>query len=558
MRGLSARLSVTLLFAVHAWGAIDVEQRVDVRVAMRDGVKLSTNIFRPPGTGRFPTLLIRTPYGKGTLLSPNQRPWIDHGYALVIQDVRGRHASEGLFRPMEQEGPDGEDTIAWIARQTWSDGKVGMMGGSYLGVTQWQAALRNPPALKAIFPGVSGFDDYLDRFYSRGGGFKLGHRLLWMEENLNDSATRPTFLELVRHLPLRTADRLATGRSVDWYQRALDHPNYDAFWRAMSTRDRLDKIHVPVYAVGGWFDNYAQSDLEAFAALRGMGREAHVLIGPWPHDMNNKLTAVDFGPEWYVPLRGTQMAWFDHWLKGKDTAAFAPARYFTMGVNRWTEASAWPPANARPKSFFLGSNGKLQDHHKLRDEADEFTYDPRQPVPTRGGAVCCNFKVLPPGPLDQRPIENRADMLVYTGDALKSDLEVTGVVRLLLYASTSAPDTDFTAKLVDVYPDGSAMSITDGMLRMRYRNGLEKPELAKPGEVYGMIIDAGPTSIVFRAGHRIRVEISSSNFPRFDRNPNTGRAIADETEMRVAHQAVHRGGKFSSAIVLPVVRGGRP
>jgi uncharacterized protein len=341
---------------------------------------------------------------------------------------------------------------------------------------------------------------------------------------------------------------------VEWYQRALDHPSYDAFWRALSTREKLDRVRVPVFAAGGWFDNYAQSDLEAFTELRRLGREAYIMIGPWPHNMSDRFGNVDYGPESVVPLRRLQLAWFDHWLKGRDTIAhFAPARYFTIGSNRWQESSVWPPANVKITPLYLAGKATLDRKKPRAAKPDEFAYDPRNPMPTRGGAVCCNFRVFRPGPLDQREVERRTDVLVYTGEELKKDLEVTGTVRVLLYVSTSAPDTDFTAKLVNVFPDGSAINVTDGLLRLRYRNGVDKPELAKPGEIYQATIDAGVTSTLFLKGHRVRIEISSSNFPRFDRNPNTGRTIADETEYLTARQAVHHGGMLPSAVLLPVV-----
>ena len=543
-----------------------IESHTHVRIAMRDGVHLDTNVFYPAGVNRWPAILMRTPYGKGSDLSPNNRAFVEHGYAIVIQDVRGRHDSDGVFRPMDQEGPDGEDTLAWIARQPWSDGKAGMMGGSYLGVAQWQVAIRNPPQLKAIFPVVSGDDDYMDRYYSRGGAYKLGHRLVWMAENLRDpNLPKPDIGEVIRHLPLRTADRAATGHTVDWFQQTLDHPSYDAFWKTYSTRLKLEHMHIPVFAIGGWFDNYAQSDLDAFSELRKLGRDSHVLIGPWPHNMADRFGNVDFGPSASIPLRRMQFDWFDHWLKGKDTiAGYAPARFFTMGDNRWQDSFAWPPVNVATQLFYLSSKGRangalgdgaLQARRKHTDQPDDFIYDPRNPVPTRGGAICCDFRVLPPGPKDQRAVENRGDVLNYTSEPLKKDFEVTGQVRVLLYVTTSAPDTDFTAKLVDVYPDGSAIGVTDGILRLRYRNGLDRPELAlRTNEVYGITIDAGVTSMVFRAKHRLRLEISSSNFPRFDRNHNTGRSIADDAELRTAHQVVHHGGLFPSAILLPVAK----
>ncbi len=530
---------------------------------MRDGVQLSANIFRPAFNGRWPALLARTPYGKGTALSLNYRSYVDHGYVVVVQDVRGRGESDGVFRPLHQETLDGEDTLNWIGRQAWCTGKIGMIGGSYLGIAQWQAALGNSPYLKAIAPSVAGFDDYFDRFYSRGGAMKLGHRLVWLSENLRvPGYPRLDISRYMWHLPLRTSDRSAAGRTIDFYQNSLNHPSYDAFWRSVSTREQLARVHVPVFTSAGWFDNYAQSDLEAFEVLRRLGRHAYIVVGPWPHSFTDHLP-VSFGPQSVARLRTLQFEWFDHWLKGQGSLSDWPAaRIFTMGDNEWRHEESWPPAEARIHELFLGGAGKansflgdgvLVTHHEHRHESDHYLYDPRKPVPTRGGAICCNPRLLPPGPMDQRPVEQRRDVLVYTSVPLDSDLDVTGNVRVTLWVSTTARDTDFTAKLVDLAPGGSALGVTDGILRLRYRGGLGRPALATPGQIYPIAIDAGVTSTVFRAGHRIRLEISSSNFPRFDRNPNTGRAIAEETELRTASQTVYHGGAYPSALILPVI-----
>jgi hypothetical protein len=536
---------------------------LDVAVPMRDGVRLSANVFRPEAPGRYPTILVRTPYGKGSAIPPNYAPFVERGYAVAIQDVRGRYRSEGVFRPLEQEPADGGDTLDWIARQPWSDGKIGMLGGSYLGIVQWKVAVLNNPHLKAIFPSVSGCDDYLDRFYSPGGAMKLGQRLLWMSENLRAPRFHPDFAKFVLHLPLRTADVAATGQTSSMFQEAVAHPAYDSFWKSISVREQLDKIRVPVFSVGGWFDNFVESDLRAFERLRGNSGVHRILIGPWPHNMAARLDGVDFGPDADVPMRAIQLQWFDQFLKGKDTPLLSqpPVRIFVMGVNRWREELDWPP-RAHAERFYLESRGRANTlagdgQLGLRapgGPADRFVFDPLDPVPTVGGAVCCNPKVFPWGPRDQRSVEQRRDVLVYTTDPLRGDVEVIGPVRVVLYAATSARDTDFTAKLVDVLPDGRAQNLTDGILRLRYRQSLEKPELARPGEIYKLTIDAGVTGNVFRKGHRIRIEISSSNFPRFDRNPNTGGPIADATDLRKATQTVYHDARRPSYLLLPVLR----
>jgi len=557
------------------------DKLLHVRVPMHDNVHLDTNVFHPAGAARYPAILVRTPYGK-TDIPAGYASFIDHGYAIVLQDVRGRYASEGVFDALDQEGPDGYATINWIAAQPWSDGKIGMVGGSYLGIAQWRVALLNNPHLKAIFPVVSGFDDYLDRFYSTGGAVKLGHRLLWLSLNMTPSGVRkPQFGEYVMHLPLRTSDKAATTRSLSLYQNVLAHPTYDDFWKERSMRENIDRVHVPVFSVAGWYDNYVESDLEAFAALHQPGNRDlrhRIIVGPWPHNMSDPFSGVSFGDDSGSPIRSYQIEWFDHWLKGereemesyepekwhhvRAELAEAPMHIFVMGVNRWRDEQEWPLARARNTSLYLVSKGHANSLNgdgsldwKLSkgDKPDHFTYDPHSPVPTMGGAVCCDPKIFPWGPMDQRPVERRGDVLVYTSAPLKRDVEVTGPIKVVLYVSTTAADTDFTAKLVDVFPTGEARNLTDGILRMRYRDGLNKAVLGEPGEIYPLVIDAGVTSNVFLAGHSIRVEISSSNFPRFDRNPNTGGSIADETRLEKAHQTIYHEAMYPSHVLLPIV-----
>jgi uncharacterized protein len=538
-----------------------IVKRLHAQVAMRDGVKLSTNIFLPSDHGRFPTILERTPYNKGADITPLYQFFVENGYAVVAQDVRGRYESEGVFQPLRQEPGDGDDTLNWIARQPWSDGKAGMIGGSYRGIVQWKVAPLNNPHLKAMFPVVSGWDDYRDRFYSTGGAMKLGNRLEWMSENFKTPNFAPDFRKFVFHLPLRTADVAATGRTTEMYQDAVDHPAFDAFWRAISIREQIQKVRAPVFAVGGWYDNYGQSDLEAFAALRKTNGLNHLTIGPWPHSMSYKFTGVDYGPDSQIPIREMQLAWFDQWLKGRETplASQAPLRIFVMGSNRWRDEREWPPAGARPYTLYLKSGGKansvtgdgsLAAKPARTSAQDRFVFDPYDPVPTRGGAVCCNPTVFPWGPMDQRPVEQRKDVLVYSTKPLKRDLEVVGPVTVTLYASTSGRDTDFTAKLVDVLPNGYARNLTDGVLRLRYRDSVERAEPAAPGEVYKLTIDAGVTANAFLKGHRIRLEISSSNFPRFDRNSNTGGRISEETRLFKANQTIYHDAAHPSQLTL--------
>jgi hypothetical protein len=346
----------------------------------------------------------------------------------------------------------------------------------------------------------------------------------------------------------------------------MQHPAFDGFWRAISTREQLDKVRVPVFAIGGWYDNFVESDLEAYAALRKRSGVNRVLVGPWAHNMSTPFEQVSFGPDATIPVRSLQLEWFDQWLMGKDSPLLSqpPAKMFVMGSNRWREEQDWPPADARQKILYLesagqanslGGDGVLSDKPARKSAPDQFVFDPYSPVPTRGGAVCCTPKVFPWGPLDQRLVEQRKDVLVYSTHPLKKDLEVIGTVQTILYVSSSARDTDFTAKLVDVFPDGEARILTDGILRLRYRNSLEKPELATPGEIYRVTVDAGVTGNVFLKGHRVRLEISSSNFPRFDRNANTGGLVEQARQLVKATQTVYHDRAHPSYLVLMAMPG---
>ena len=547
----------TLALAVLALllgGSAGAAVKREAMVPMRDGVKLAAHIFLPQAEGRFPVILIRTPYGKGTELGSNDS-FVNHGFAVVVQDVRGRYASEGVFNMLHQEPGDGEDTINWVAKQPWSNGRIGMSGGSYIGLTQWKAAQEQPAALKAIFPVHAGIDEYRDRFYARGGAMRLGHRMLWLVENLRKPNHRdPGFDRYVLHLPLRTMDKEAAGQTLPLWQQALDHPDYDAFWRSISVREQLAKVATPAFAVAGWFDPNVQSDLATITNLRRKSNNYRIAIGPWAHNMSVPFPGVDFGREASYPVRMMQLAWFDRWLNDKPgDIPGGPYTIFVMGANKWRDEAEWPLKRAVPTRYYLSPDHALSIVPPKEGE-DNYTYDPRNPVPTRGGTTCCNPAVFAWGPLDQRLIGTRPDVLQYVTPALTEDLEVTGPIRVQLHIRTSAPDTDFTAKLIDVFPSGEARLLTDGILRLRYRDGLDKPVLAKPGQDYTITIDAGVTSNVFKAGHRIRLDISSSNFPKYDRNLNTGRPIADEKHPATARQTIFRGGVQASHVTLPVVR----
>ena len=557
---IAALIGLPLYAAATAVPAPPPVNAFDVAVPMRDGVHLSANIFRPAASARYPAILLRTPYGKGDAITPAYQSFVNHGYVVIVQDVRGRYRSGGTFEPINQEVNDSDDTLNWIARQPWSDGGVGMYGGSYLGIAQWKAAMTQNPHLKAIFPYVAGDDDYRDRFYSTGGAMKIGHRLLWIEENLRAGGFMPpSFSSYVQALPVRMADVITTGHHLAVWHTIANHPSYDDFWKGVSVREHLKDIHIPVYSVGGWYDNYVESDLDAFTLHHKVSPDDRIMIGPWAHVFSATFAGVNYGKDSLVPLRPEQLRWFDRWLKNAPAPEHAaPVRLFVMGVNKWRDEEDWPLARARGVKFYLDGGNLLGNKPDKRtgsnsNEADEYIYDPRNPVPSMGGAVCCDAKIFPWGPLDQRQVEKRADVLSYSTTPLASGIEVTGAIKVVLFVSSTAVDTDFTAKLVDVFPDGKSRNLSDGLLRMRYRDSLEIPKLMTPGEVYKVTVDTGVTSNVFLAGHRIRVEISSSNFPRFDRNPNTGGPVADAKEALKAKQTVYHEHQRYSYVLLPVV-----
>lgn len=546
-------------------------------VRMRDGVHLAADVYLPETDGsahglsaamrRWPTVLVRTPYGRRARSIGSYLGFLRRGYAVVAEDVRGRYTSEGVFGAIDREGPDGSDTIDWIAEQPWSNGRVAMAGSSYLGIVQWWAATQDNPHLDAISPMCSGDDEYLDRFYSRGGALQLAHRLLWLSQNLTPRGQpRALFSSYIGHLPLRTADVAASGRVLAIWQRALDHPSDDGFWKKLSIRDRIARVDLPVLSFGGWFDNYAESDLDAFSRLAAQHKAIETWIGPWPHNPAVRFRTRDFGPDAVLPFRRMQADWFDRWLALPPERHAEPDRsslhLFVMGPNVWREEHEWPLARTRYTQLYLNSrthansvlgDGTLQWGPAGDSNPDTFLYDPKNPVPTAGGTVCCDATVLPPGPLDQTAIEKRRDVLVYTSSVLNQDIEVTGTVRVVLYVATSVNDTDFTAKLVDVAPDGRPLIVTDGIQRLRYRLSLLDPVFVKRNAPYQISIDTGVTSYVFSRGHRFRLEVSSSNFPKFDRNLNSTQPAANQKRIAKARQTVFHDSRYASAIVLPII-----
>ncbi len=551
--------------------AVSVEYNVPV--PLPDGVHLSTDIYRPAGDGRYPAILFRTPYGN--MISGRAArvayEYPRRGYVFLYQDVRGRFDSGGDWYPFRDEARDGHDVIEWIAAQEWSDGRVAMEGGSYMALVQWLAARSGSEHLVALHPVFSPMLGYLD--LHQGGAFELT-RIAWAVNNHDrTNQTAPyDWPGIVRHLPLTDMDRAAGHPQVPFWQDLVRHPSYDLYWKTLDSSLTADTLEVPVFLVGGWYDPFLRSTLQAFTGSDGVWqadgpeRNRRLLVGPWVHGGDRSPVAgeLDFGAESTVDLSQMSQRFFDHVLGGVANGwdQEAPVRLFVMGENQWRDEQEWPLRRARQTRWYLQSGGSANsgngDGVLAQEQAtgavtDTFVYDPADPVPTLGGSLPGSTPGLRGGPFDQSPVEDRADVLVYTSEPLTEDLEVTGPVEVVLWASSSAPDTDFTAKLIDLYPDGRAYNITDGAVRARYRHSLEEPLLLEPGAIERYRIDLIATSNLFRRGHRIRLHISSSNFPRFDRNPNTGHPFGQDDELRKANQTIYHDAARPSHIVLPVV-----
>ncbi len=552
---------------------------------MRDGVRLSTDVFLPRRPGSHPTILLRTPYNSMRGVFIDRAVWFaSRGYAVAVQDCRGRHESEGFFGAYAQEPADGYDTFEWLGNQRWCNGRIGMWGRSYGALIQWHTAPLRPPGLTCMAAHVMA-DDYFNDYHYVGGAFQLAlsicAAIIWSTENtiLEHGAAElfnnPRFFA---HVPLIDLDVEALGHEVPYWREWLAHPTDGEYWRTVGTLGKVAGVNVPAFQQYGWFDPYARSAFRNHAALTGEGaapqaRPHHrVVVGPWSHEdpEGSRLGQLDFGPQSAINMREEELCWFDRWLKGDARSApdRAPIRIFVMGDDVWRDEVEWPLARTVYAEYYLHSGGCANSLHgdgRLsldppgQEPPDRYAYDPAQPVPTLGGvnslATMMQAAATPlvPGPVDQRPIERRDDVLVYSGPELEDALEVTGPIELVLYAESSARDTDFAVKLVDVYPDGRAMNVTEGILRGRYRRSLERTELLEVNEVDEFRVQLYPTSYVFKPRHRVRLDVTSSNFPRFSRNLNTGEDVATDTCLVVARQTVLHTGTYPSRLILPVI-----
>ena len=607
----TTRTAIFLLLAC-AWLSAQEEPSVqkDVMVPMKDGTKLATDIYLPGGSGKFPVILSRSPYDKNGDKS-NAAFFTKHGYVFVAQDTRGRYNSEGTWRFLADDGKDGEECVNWIVAQPWSDGKVGMMGTSYVGGTQHAAAMRRPNGLVTIIP-VDAVSNPGRQGMRNAGAFELR---FWNWIMLNtakgskaskDPATQKVLQEMadnrrkyLANLPLRkgTTPLKLSPENEDWLIEAMKHGANDEFWDFNNIIDHADRYKdMPVYLVGGWYDSWGGNTTANYGALsKAITSPVYLIMGPWIHGKQGSHAhgQVEFGADAAIadPL-AWRLEWFDHWLRGRDNkvgkeAPFASkVRIFTMGSGdghktpdgllyhggRWRDETQWPPEKSKPTPYYFQRTGALTKDLPRSDTATtSFVFDPKNPVPTIGGNISSGDGILVQGAWDQRggphlwnfpdpmPLSSRNDIVIFRTQPLNEDVEVTGEIQVKLWASSTAPDTDFTAKLIDVYPPspdfpgGFDLNIADGILRARYRDSLSDESLMEPGNVYTFTIKLYPTSNIFKKGHRIRVDVSSSNFPRFDVNPNTGEPLNDHRRTQTATNTIFHDHHHPSHIVLPVV-----
>jgi hypothetical protein len=551
-------------------GELPVTVERGVMVPMRDGVKLATNVFRPDAPGKFPVVLSRTPYGRNGEADFAQR-LAGRGFAAVWQDVRGRFDSEGEWVPFFHESDDGYDAIQWAATQPWSDGRVAMYGGSYVAMVQWLAAKSLNPHLKGLVAIVSPGDFYED-FFFEGGAFILGAGAMWSaftDGKVNNDLNPLPWDRVFRFLPVSRALSVVE-RDPAFFRDWVAHPTNDAYWGALRWDEAFPKLGFPALHVGGWFDIFQKGTVENFRRMTTRARPAararqQLVMGPWGHQAGQtKVGDVDFGPEAAMEASSVALAWLErNFKRGDGEPTPKPVRVFTMGENRWHEYDAWPVPGTRYVDYFLRSGGQAnssggdgalsREKPPANETPDRYDFDPNDPVPTRGGGNCCWPRHIPWGPLDQRPIEARADVLVYSTPPLEADLRVTGPVTLRLWVASSAANTDFTGKLVDVAPDGFAMNLTDGIQRVSHRRGDGRPLPLEPGTPAEIAVDLWNTSHLFKRGHRLRVEVSSSNFPRYSRNLNTAAQPEAGDSFVTARQTVFHDAARPSRLVLPVL-----
>ena len=539
-------------------------RQYNVGVPARDGTRLDTDIYLPPGDEAVPTIVGRTPYNKNSAYVPKlAEKWNARDFGFVFQDVRGRGDSDGEFTAYVNEGPDGYDTIEWVAEQSWCNGQVVLMGGSYGARSGWLTAVERPRHLKALVASVSPSDPFVEFPNGMSPMMVSWYRLV--QGRMMQEANSIEWMKVYDHLPLATMDEAAGFVSPQW-KAGLKFPPDENRGVRMSYQHRFGDVEVPVMHISGWYDDEQIGTPLNYIGMTTQGREEvrdkqRLLMGPWGHAVNatSRLGEVDFGSSAVIDLDGYQASWLK-WVLGEEGAEPpAPVRIFVMGENKWRDESEWPLARTQFTDYYLHSggmansrlgDGRLDTSPPTGEEpADKYTYDPKRPVPFITAPRSSQLG----GPDDYSAVELRGDVLCYTTDPFEEATEITGPIKLVLHASSSAVDTDFTAKVIDVYPNGFCQRLTDSMVRARYRDGHDAERLMEPGTVYEFTIDLWNTSLLVAEGHCIRLEVTSSAFPKYDRNLNTGEPIDTGTRMEIAENQVWHDAAHPSRLILPVI-----
>lgn len=545
-----------------------------VMVPMRDGVELATTIVRPDAPGEFPVLMSRLPYGRADM-RPMANGLAPFGFVFILQDTRGRFDSGGDWHPFLHEKEDGHDAIEWAAAQEWSSGEVFMIGGSYGAATQWLASQGRSEHLVGLIPIVSPGDIY-DIVWDHGA-FNLGVAQSWAHLMTprrftlaeRDGMPKRPWDEVFGHWPV-SEGLSVLGSTPDFYDTWIEHPTRDEYWAKMAWRH--DPPDLPALHITGWYDIFQRDSIRNFETMRAQEgassrHKQRLVVGPWTHNGPSPAPGeVDYGPGYrYDIIAREMMPFLLHLTQGATYDWSKPVHVFTLGENAWNSYESWPPRSAVETPFYLASDkganslqgdGALRLAPESRSAQDTFLYDPGDPVPNMGGDNCCMHEVMPWGAMDQRPVEERQDVLVYSTGPLERAIRVTGPIEAVLFIESSAPDTDFTAKLVDVHPDGRAINLTNGIVRTSFRESDTHPTPLEPGTVTQLTIDMGYTSNLFKPGHQIRLEVSSSNFPRYSRNTNTGRQPEKDATYDTARQTVHHSAAYPSHLLLPIVSQG--
>jgi putative CocE/NonD family hydrolase len=540
------------------------KREMEVMVPMRDGVKLYTKIWQPASEGSYPVVFTRA-YSAG--FGRDYERFTAAGYVYVGQSTRGHGQSEGAHgvdNRFFDDAEDGYDALSWISQQPWCNGKIAMYGKSYWAATQWLTAPLQHPNLKAIIPQNVNPDPW-ERGYRDHGALQLAHtaRRIY-DAGGRDKVEKYGWLNWYQHLPLITLDTVAGTKRNKLWRDYVSHSTYDDFWQAIGIRDKYHQIRIPVYLMCGWYDNYPGATFNYFEKLTKLNAtaEIRVIVNPSDH-LNQVVGDRDFGKDAHKDEVGLTIRWLDYVIKGIDNGIKSepPVKIFVMGINRWREEHEWPLARTVFTKYYFHSNGSKDGWLNPELPGDEpptkYIYDPSNPVPTLGGNHSSPHipGVIRVGTVDQRPNEGREDVLVFTSSPVKEDTEVTGPIVVKLYAASSAPDTDFIARLIDVYPDGTAYNLTEGIIRARFRESIwDDPKLLVKGKIYEYTIELLPTSNVFLKDHRIRVHITSSNFPFWDRNTNTGHEQGMDAEIQIAEQIIYHNKKYPSHIILPIIK----